>query len=88
MFRASALRQSDWRNCGLCAGWNAENGATLSVNTMTRKQEYDFLALLLGKFLQAWHGPRCEICGLKNSKARSQRDYLLYSPTDAEPQFL
>ena len=23
---------------------NAENGATLSVNTMTRKQEYDFLA--------------------------------------------
>ena len=44
MFRASALRQSDWRNCGLCVGCNAENGATLSVNTMTRKQEYDFLA--------------------------------------------
>ena len=30
-FRALALRQSDWRNCRLCVGSYAENGATLFV---------------------------------------------------------
>ena len=29
MFRALALRQSDWRNCGLCVGLYVEGGATL-----------------------------------------------------------
>ena len=27
-FRALALRQSDWRNCGLCVGLYAESGVT------------------------------------------------------------
>ena len=31
MFRALTLRQSDWRNCGLCVGLYAESGATLLV---------------------------------------------------------
>ena len=30
-FRALALRQSGWRNCGLYVGSYAENGATLFV---------------------------------------------------------
>ena len=29
MFTTQALRQSDWRNCGLCVGLYAEGGATL-----------------------------------------------------------
>ena len=39
-FRALALRQSDWRNCGLCVCFYAENGVTLLVGNMVkRKQE-------------------------------------------------
>ena len=30
-FRALVLPQSDWRNCGLCVGLYAENGAMLLV---------------------------------------------------------
>jgi len=30
-FRALALRQSEWRNCGLCVGLYGESGATLLV---------------------------------------------------------
>ena len=29
MFRVFALHKSDWRNCGLCVGLYAENGAML-----------------------------------------------------------
>ena len=36
-FRALALRQSDWRNCGLCVGLYAESGATLLVGTWWRE---------------------------------------------------
>ena len=36
-FRALALRQSDWRNCGLCVGSYAENGATLFVGIWWRE---------------------------------------------------
>ena len=35
MFRALALRQSDWKNCGLYVGLYAENGAML--NKMNEK---------------------------------------------------
>ena len=28
-FRALALRENDWRNCGLCVGLHAVNEATL-----------------------------------------------------------
>ena len=30
-FRALALRQSEWRNCGLCVGLHGESRATLLV---------------------------------------------------------
>ena len=40
MFRALALRQSDWRNYEMCVGLYAENGATLlGLNMVTRKQK-------------------------------------------------
>ena len=36
MFRALALRQSDWRNCELCVALDVENGATLLVGMWWR----------------------------------------------------
>ena len=37
MFRALTLRQSDWRNYGLCVGLYAESGATLLVGIWPRE---------------------------------------------------
>ena len=37
MFWALALRQSNWRNCGLCAGLYAESGARLLVGIWWRE---------------------------------------------------
>ena len=34
-----ALRQSDWRNCGLCVGLYAEWGATLLVGVWWRENK-------------------------------------------------
>ena len=34
-----ALRQSDWRNCGLCVGLYAESGATLLVGVWWRENK-------------------------------------------------
>ena len=34
MFRALALRQSDWRNCGLCVGLYVRSGAALLVTIL------------------------------------------------------
>ena len=34
-----ALRQSDWRNCGLCVGFYAEIGATLLVGVWWRESK-------------------------------------------------
>ena len=39
MFWALALCQSDWRNCGLCVGLHAENGAMLSVGIWWRENK-------------------------------------------------
>ena len=36
-FRVLALRQSDWRNCGLCVGLYAESEATLLVEKWRRE---------------------------------------------------
>ena len=37
-FWVLALRKSDWRNCGLCIGLYAENGATLLVGIWWQKK--------------------------------------------------
>ena len=34
MFQALALRQSDWRNCGLCVSLYAKNGDMLLVGIL------------------------------------------------------
>ena len=39
MFRALALRQSDWRNYGLCVGLYAESGVTLLVGVWWRENK-------------------------------------------------
>ena len=38
-FRALALPQSEWRNCGLCVYLYAENEATLSVRIWWRENK-------------------------------------------------
>ena len=38
-----AFYQSDWRNCGLCVGLYAENGATLLVGIWWRKNKNDIV---------------------------------------------
>ena len=39
MFRALTLRQSDWRNYGLCVGLYAESGVTLLVGVWWRENK-------------------------------------------------
>ena len=39
MFRALTLRQSDWRNYGLCVGLYAESGVTLLVGVWCEKNK-------------------------------------------------
>ena len=38
-FQVLALRQSDWRNCGLCVGLYTESGATLLVGVWWRENK-------------------------------------------------
>ena len=38
-FRALALRQSDWRSCGLYVGLYVDNGATLLVEMWWRENK-------------------------------------------------
>ena len=39
MFRALAVCQSNWGNCGFCEGLNPENGATLLVGIWWRENK-------------------------------------------------
>ena len=39
MFQALALRQSDWRNWGLCVGLYVESGVTLLVGVWWRENK-------------------------------------------------
>ena len=72
MFRALALRQSDWRNCGLCVGLYARSGAALLVTILP--SIISFSTLYGGQFTFS-----TQLFAL---------NYLLYTPTDIAPQFL
>ena len=83
MFWALALCQSDWRNCGLCVGLHAENGAMLSVGIWWRENknklvEWKVLVWLTEDCLdQVMRIPRLTVPLSQDSKPNPQSSKLV-----------